>query len=52
VAPKERSSRVKTVTLNDYSAAWLADRTLKPRTREHYRLLLEKQICRQLAVGH
>lgn len=27
-----------------YADAWLADRTLKPRTRQHYRSLLDRQI--------
>lgn len=34
----------KPMTFDDYATAWLADRTLKPRTRSHYRSLLEKQI--------
>ncbi len=32
------------VTFGDYAAAWLADRTLKPRTRDHYARLLDNQI--------
>ena len=32
------------MTFEDYSTAWLADRTLKPRTRSHYAALLDKQI--------
>lgn len=32
------------VTFGDYAAAWLADRTLKPRTRDHYARLLGNQI--------
>ncbi len=32
------------VTFGDYAAAWLADRTLKPRTRDHYARLLNNQI--------
>lgn len=32
------------VLLGEYAAAWLADRTLAPRTRAHYRALLENQI--------
>lgn len=32
------------MTFEDYATAWLADRTLKPRTREHYRTLLHKHI--------
>ncbi|WP_228488973.1 N-terminal phage integrase SAM-like domain-containing protein [Raineyella fluvialis] len=32
------------LTLRMYAEQWLADRDLKPRTREHYRKLLDKQI--------
>jgi integrase len=32
------------VPLVTYSAAWLRDRDLKPRTRQHYRSLLDRQI--------
>ncbi|MBA8794933.1 integrase [Friedmanniella endophytica] len=31
-------------TVAAYSEPWLADRTLKPRTRQHYRQLLDRQI--------
>jgi integrase len=31
-------------TFAAYSAAWLRDRVLKPRTREHYRALLDNQL--------
>ena len=34
----------KPMSFEDYATAWLADRTLKPRTRTHYASLLEKQI--------
>ena len=34
----------KPMTFEDYAGAWLADRTLKPRTRAHYASLLDKQI--------
>lgn len=34
----------KPVTFGEYADAWLADRTLKPRTREHYTRLLRQQI--------
>ncbi|MFN7149561.1 MAG: tyrosine-type recombinase/integrase [Microthrixaceae bacterium] len=34
----------KPVTFGEYSAAWLADRTLKPRTRAHYARLLDRQL--------
>lgn len=36
--------RTKPVTFGEYAAAWLADRTLKPRTREHYSRLLANQL--------
>jgi integrase len=32
------------LTFGTYSAAWLRDRDLKPRTRQHYRSLLDRQI--------
>lgn len=32
------------VTLRDYAGPWLANRTLKPRTRDHYQRLLDRQI--------
>jgi integrase len=31
-------------TLEQYSATWLAQRSVKPRTRDHYRKLLDRQI--------
>jgi hypothetical protein len=34
----------KPMTFEDYASAWLADRTLKPRTRAHYASLLDKLI--------
>jgi integrase len=43
VAPAAR-----TLTLAAYAAVWLAQRDLKPRTREHYRKLLERHISRPL----
>src|SRR5215218_3071857 len=42
--PRDREVTLKSITLADYSATWLADRTLKPRTRQHYRSLLDHQI--------
>ena len=45
VAPAERHhQQVTSRTLDSYAAAWLADRPLKPRTREHYQALLDKHI--------
>jgi integrase len=38
----------KSPTLADYATPWLADRTLKPRTREHYQSLLDRQILPRL----
>jgi len=38
------ANNAKPMTFEDYSAAWLADRTLKPRTRSHYSSMLDKQI--------
>ena len=34
----------KGLTLGEYAGPWLADRQLKPRTRDHYRRLLDNQI--------
>jgi integrase len=43
--PKTRDVLTATrLTLATYSKPWLADRDLKPRTREHYRSLLDRQI--------
>lgn len=38
------SAAAKPMTFEDYSAAWLSHRTLKPRTHSHYRSLLENQL--------
>jgi integrase len=43
-APAERAHAVHSVTLANYAEAWLADRTLRPRTRELYRALLDRRI--------
>ena len=40
----QSTDSAKPLTFEDYAAAWLADRTLKPRTRSHYASLLDKQI--------
>lgn len=37
-------------TLTDFSNGWLASRALKPRTRAHYRQLLDRQILPALGV--
>lgn len=46
VAPKLRRTlaEAERLTLEDYADTWLADRTLKPRTADHYRQLLDKHI--------
>src|SRR5690348_1266238 len=33
-----------TITFGDYAETWLRDRTLKPRTRSHYRSLLDAHL--------
>jgi integrase len=38
------------ITLRTYSATWLEHRTLKDRTREHYRKLLDRHILPTLGV--
>jgi integrase len=49
VAPADRHHiQVTSITLSSYAPAWLADRTLKPRTREHYQSLLDRQILPSL----
>jgi len=42
-APPDATPVAKT-TLGSYSETWLADRTLKPRTRDHYRRLLDARL--------
>ena len=44
IAPADRHHAVTAAKLGPYAEAWLADRPLKPRTRQHYRSLLDKQI--------
>ncbi len=46
VAPSQRHAAkpAKALTFGAYASAWLADRTLKPRTREHYARLLANQL--------
>ena len=45
VAPAERQrGHGKPMTLENYAGPWLAERPLKPRTREHYQALLNNQI--------
>ncbi|MCG2798681.1 MAG: site-specific integrase [Cellulomonas sp.] len=53
VPPAE--SRVVPVTFGEYAERWLKDRPLKPRTAEHYRSLLDRQILptfADIAVKH
>jgi integrase len=40
--PPDRRGHV--ATFGDYAGSWLVDRTLKPRTKAHYRSLLESRI--------
>ncbi|HEX2904634.1 MAG TPA: site-specific integrase, partial [Jatrophihabitans sp.] len=43
--PQHRTATAnQVVTLTEYSAAWMADRDLKPRTRVHYQQLLDRHI--------
>jgi integrase len=42
--PEHRAILAVNVTLAAYAAPWLADRALKPRTRRHYRSLLDRLI--------
>jgi integrase len=42
--PEHREALTVAVTLAAYAKPWLADRTLKPRTREHYQQLLDHHI--------
>jgi integrase len=37
-------SKGKPITFEEYANAWLADRVLKPRTREHYRSILDSRL--------
>lgn len=39
-----RAAKTEAVTFEDYARAWLAHRTLKPRTREHYAKLLAEHL--------
>jgi integrase len=44
-SPSARRARARSkVTFEAYTDAWLANRDLKPRTRQHYRSLLDNQI--------
>jgi integrase len=42
--PAHRSATVRHLTFGEYAADWLAARTIKPRTREHYDRLLDRLI--------
>jgi len=42
--PEHREVLTTNVTLEAYAKPWLADRTLKPRTRDHYQHLLDRLI--------
>src|SRR5687768_1114237 len=43
-------TQITSTTLAAYAAPWLADRSLKPRTREHYQSLLDRQIVPSLGA--
>lgn len=43
-APTDRNINKTPTTFGEYATAWLADRTLKPRTKAHYSALLRNQI--------
>src|SRR5829696_25204 len=43
-SPASRNQAVQVATLRTYAAAWLADRPLKPSTRDLYSRLLEQRI--------
>lgn len=47
--PAERRKRKQVLTVGAYAERWLQRRELKPRTREHYRSLLDRQILPALA---
>lgn len=49
-APKVRKAArdAATITLADYADTWLAQRTIKPRTRAHYRSVLDRIVLPQL----
>lgn len=42
--PKHRGTHTKGLTFGTYAEQWLAGRPIKPRTRMHYRTLLDKHI--------
>jgi integrase len=46
--PEHRDALTVTVTVAAYAKPWLADRTLKPRTRDHYQHLLDRLILPSL----
>jgi integrase len=53
IAPSMRAAAVEAAlppTLTDFANGWLASRDLKPRTRAHYRQLLDRQILPELGL--
>jgi integrase len=53
IAPKRRREAREALlppTLTDFANGWLASRTLKPRTRAHYRQLLDRHILPSLGA--
>lgn len=51
--PKTRAEArdAATITLGDYAWTWLAQRTIKPRTRAHYRSVLDRVVLPSLGAG-
>lgn len=47
---RQRATVDTPVTLGEYAGPWLTDRTLKPRTRQHYGQLLERHILPTFAT--
>lgn len=43
-AEAQHRAKAEALTFGRYADAWLRDRTLKPRTRQHYRRLLDQQL--------
>ncbi len=43
-AEASRAPQAQGITLDDYAGAWLTHRTLKPRTREHYRKIFTEHL--------
>jgi integrase len=50
-ALRRAEAKVKAITVGDYAATWIAERKLRPRTREGYQSLLRLHIA-PTALGH